>query len=106
MIAVDERNADAKARLLHELDAASEPWNHSIEQELTAKDLFVVRLELPERMASGYATVEASGHRRGGGYEYLVSVFDFAGDVRRGPSPFSYPSHALFWAYNWLTEAR
>lgn len=104
MITVDGRNADAKARLLREVDGSREPWTVRTEQALSGRDLFVARLEL--RDLRGWATVECSGHRAAGGYEYMVSVFDFAGDLRRGPSPFSFPSHALFWAHTWLLEAR
>lgn len=102
MIAVDARNADAKARLLHEVEES--PWMVRTEQALTDKDLYVARLT--HRDLEGHATVECSGHRKAGGYEYTVSVFDFAGDLRRGPSPFSYTSHALFWAHTWLLEVR
>lgn len=104
MIVVDERNVDAKDRLLHEVDAAREPWSVRTEQDLTVKDLFVARLA--HRDLRGWATVECSGHRKAGGYEYLVSVFDYGGDLRRGPSPFSFTSHALFWAHTWLLEVR
>lgn len=101
---VDARNTDAKDRLLREVDAASEPWTVRTEQELTDRDLFVARLS--HRDLSGHVTVECSGHRKAGGYEYTVSVFDYAGDLRRGPSPFSFTSHALFWAHNWLLDVR
>lgn len=104
MIAADSRNVDARDRLLREVDAASEPWTVRTEQALTGRDLFVARLV--HRDLKGWATVECSGYRKAGGYEYIVSVFDFAGDLRRGPSPFSYTSHALFWAHTWLLEVR
>lgn len=102
MIAVDQRNADAKARLLLELTPGPAGWRVVTEQELTAQDNFVARVAHPA--VRGHATIEANGYRPGGGYQYTVMTFDSSGVLVKGPSAFSYTSHAVHWARQWLLE--
>jgi hypothetical protein len=99
-MATDEKDADAKERLLQEVGDSKVPWSVRTEQALTPRDLFVARLT--HTALRGHVTIEASGHRRAGGYEYLVSVFDADGAVVQAAKPFSYPGNALHWARTWL----
>lgn len=100
-VAVD-RNADAKARLLAELEPIRSRFLVETEQEIGVGRLFVAKIAHNHRW--GHVTIEASGHRRAGGYEYLATRFDGAGGITKGPMSFSYPSHAVYWARRWLTE--
>ena len=75
-------------------------WEVRTEQEVGDDALYVAHIG--HRDARGHVTVEASGHRKAGGYEYLVARYDDAGGLVRGPSSFSYPSHAAYWSRRWL----
>jgi hypothetical protein len=99
---VDPRNADAKARLLAELVPMRSLFTVETEQEVGDGALYVARIA--HNHVRGHVTVEASGYRKQGGYEYLVSRYDDAGGILRGPLSFSYPSHAVYWARRWLLD--
>lgn len=98
---IDERDILAAQALVEQIPITLPPrlgWTVEVEREISAGELQVLKLSHPGQ--PGYFTVEASGHRRAGGYEYLLTVFDAAGGILKGPMSFSYPAGALhFGAY-------
>lgn len=96
----DRQAADALVAQVPQYAAAPEGWVCDVERELGGGELQVLRVSHPR--CCGYYTVEASGHRAAGGFEYFLTVFEPGGDIRKGPLRFTYPGGALHWGRYYL----